>query len=69
MRGKVRAINIRIGALAAHDNVRWIDPWSVCLLEDGSINPEVMAADAVHLNGGGYQLWARTLKESFKTQP
>ena len=69
MREKVRAINIRISALAEEDNVRWIDPWSACLLEDGSINPEVMAADAVHLNSGGYQLWARTLKESFKTQP
>ena len=69
MREKVRAINIRISALAEEDNVRWIDPWSACLREDGSINPEVMAADAVHLNSGGYQLWARTLKESFKTQP
>ena len=67
MRKKVQHINTRIRALALADNVHWIDPWSACLLEDGTINPKVMAGDAVHLNSGGYRLWAETLKASIET--
>ena len=69
MREKVRAINARIRTLGQEENVDWVDPWATCLRADGSINPEVMAADAVHLNRGGYRLWAEALSDAVDSQP
>ena len=69
MRIKVTNINDAIRRLGQTDGVTWVDPWSDAILDDGALDPEVMAGDGVHLSFNGYRIWARALQTAMAETP
>ena len=69
MRTKVTNINDAIRRIGQTDGVTWVDPWSDAILDDGDLDPEVMAGDGVHLSFNGYRTWARALQTAMAKTP
>ena len=61
MRTRVRETNRIARSLADGEDVLWIDPWPMLLVDDGTPRRGFLAEDGVHLGPKGYEAWARTL--------
>ena len=67
MRETAIRVNHAIRRLASHPSITWVDPWTGAVTEDGTLNPELMAGDGVHLAPGGYRAWAAALRSQVKS--
>lgn len=56
-------VNAGLQAIAEEfEHVRFLDTATPMLLEDGSVNPDLLVADELHMNANGYAIWTSVVK-------
>jgi lysophospholipase L1-like esterase len=61
---KIRQANALVAAFARdHPRVEFIDIFQPMLNADGQPRPELLAADGLHINHAGYEIWARQIQK------
>jgi lysophospholipase L1-like esterase len=59
---KFKQVNDLIAAYCQRHGIGFVDTFSLMLRPDGSVRPEIYAADRLHMNAAGYDLWRDAVK-------